>query len=172
VLALAIAGCGSSGSSGSATSGGAAKTVNPNGPEVSPSGDIPDNQAYVPYAGPGYTVKVPEGWARSAAGGGVTFSDKLNSVQAQERSASAGAAAAPKGAAVSTVTRPAGKAVRVSYVAAGKPDAVTGKRRQVAVERYTFTHNGKQLILTLTGAKGADNVDPWKIVTSSVRWTR
>ncbi|MEA2306937.1 MAG: hypothetical protein QOH43_4217 [Solirubrobacteraceae bacterium] len=173
VLALTIAGCGSSssGSSGSATSGGATKTVDPNGPEVSPAGDIPDNQAYVAYAGPGYSVKVPEGWARTTAGGGVTFTDKLNSIRAQERSGSGGAAAPPAGASVSTVTRPAGKAVRVTYVTAGKPDPVTGKRRAVAVERYTFTHTGKQLVLTLTGAKGADNVDPWKIVTSSVRWT-
>jgi hypothetical protein len=171
VLALVITGCGSSGSSGTAKSGGATKTVNPNGPEVSPAGDIPDNQAYVAYAGPGYTVKVPEGWARTTAGGGVTFTDKLNSVQAQERSGSGGGAATPAGASVSTVTRPAGKAVRVTYVTAGKPDPVTGKRRPVAVERYTFTHKGKQLVLTLTGAKGADNVDPWKIVTSSVRWT-
>ena len=172
VLALAIAGCGSSGSSASTASGGSAKTVDPNGPEVSPPGDIPDNQAFVAYAGPGYTVKVPEGWARTTSGGVVTFTDKLNAVQAQERSGSGGTAATPAGASVTTVTRPAGKAVRVTYVTAGKPDPVTGKRRRVAVERYTFTRKGRQLVLTLTGAKGADNVDPWRIVTSSVRWTR
>ena len=169
VAALAIAGCGGSSSAGKSSG----SAVNPNTPEKSPPGDIPDNQAFVAYSPPGggYSVKVPEGWARTTAGGGVTFTDKLNAIQAQERSGSGGAAAPPAGASVSTVTRPAGKAVRVTYVTAGKPDPVTGKKRAVAVERYTFTHKGKQLVLTLTGAKGADNVDPWKIVTSSVRWT-
>jgi hypothetical protein len=27
-------------------------------------------------------------------------------------------------------------------------------------------------VLTLSGPKGADNVDPWKIVTDSLRYTR
>ena len=73
VLALGVAGCGAASSpSAPAASGGAGqtKTVNPNGPEVNPAGDIPDNQAYVAYAPPGagYSVKVPEGWARTTAG--------------------------------------------------------------------------------------------------------
>ena len=38
--------------------------------EVSPAGDIPDDQAFVAYApAAGFTVKVPEGWARTATGG-------------------------------------------------------------------------------------------------------
>jgi hypothetical protein len=57
--------------------------VNPNGPEVNESGDIPDNQAYVAYRPPsgGYSVKVPEGWARSESNGAVIFTDKLNSIR-------------------------------------------------------------------------------------------
>ena len=39
-----------------------------------------------------------------------------------------------------------------------------------AVERYVFFNNGTQVTLTLSGAKGADNVDPWKIVSDSVKW--
>src|SRR5262245_28306010 len=56
--------------------------VNPNGPETNPAGDIPDNQVFVDYTPPagGFTVKVPEGWARSSRSGAVTFADKLNSV--------------------------------------------------------------------------------------------
>src|SRR4051812_23193328 len=122
-----LAGCGSSSSGGSTT------PVNPNQADVSPAGDIPDNQAYVPYRPPGggYTVKVPEGWARSAQGGVVTFTDKLNSVQieslqASSPSTSASArradlrrlAASVKGFSaphVSTVSRPAGKAVLITY---------------------------------------------------------
>ena len=38
------------------------------------------------------------------------------------------------------------------------------------MERYTFWHDGQEAVLTLSGPKGADNVDPWRIVTNSLRW--
>jgi hypothetical protein len=185
--ALFAAGCGSSSSGG----GSSAKPVNPNGPEVSPAGDIPDNQAFVAYApaGAGFTVKVPEGWARTTAGGATTFTDKLNSIvvgtptTAAKRptAASATATVIPQlartvkgfaNARAGTVTRTAGPALRITYLADSAPDTVTGKTRRNAVERYEFLHNGKLVVLTLAGPKGADNVDPWKIVTDSLRWTR
>jgi len=186
-VALAAAGCGASSSS----NGGQASTPpNPNGPEVNPAGDIPDNQAYVRYAPPGggFTVKVPEGWARSSAAGAVTFTDKLNAIRIESAPAHArltarGArqTALPKLRAsvtgfqlgtVGTVARTAGSAVRITYLAAAKGSPVTGKGGTDAVERYVFFHKGRDVILTLSGPKGADNVDPWKLVTDSVRWTR
>src|SRR3954471_5752275 len=115
VLALAAGGCGAS------TGGGQdSKAANPNAPEVSPPGDIPDNQAYVRYAPPGggYSVKVPEGWARTAGSGAETFTDKLNSIRMEAASAS-GARSAPAGATsvkVATVKRAAGTATQVSYL--------------------------------------------------------
>ena len=188
-VALVAAGCGSS-SSGSPSSGGGgstAKSPNPNAPETSPAGDIPDNQAYVRYAPPqgGYSVKVPEGWARSTANGATTFTDKLNSITMQTRPAVAAPTIKRAGreistlakstrgfhaGAVTTVKRRAGSAIRITYTAAGRPNAVTGKAVTDAVERYVFFHNGKDVILTLSGPKGADNVDPWRIVTDSVAW--
>jgi hypothetical protein len=172
VAVLVAAGCGGSSSPSSSKS---ASTPNPNTPEKSPSGDIPDNQAYVAFSPPGsnYSVKVPEGWARTASGKAVTFTDKLNSVRMESLPAGSASARshAPNGK-VSTVTRTAGKATRVTYLTNSSPDPVTGKVTRDAVERYVFTHKGRALVLTLTGAKGADNVDPWKIVTNSVRWTR
>jgi hypothetical protein len=171
VLVLGAAGCGSSSSGGS-------KPVSPNSAELSPPGDIPDNQAYVAYSPPGsgYSVKVPEGWARTSAGGAVTFTDKLNSVRMEAQTAKAPltlATAKQSGpGTASEVKRPAGSAIRFVYTAAGKPDAVTGKQRTNDVERYVFFHKGKNVVLTLTGPKGADNVDPWKIITDSVRFTR
>jgi hypothetical protein len=185
-LAIAVAGCGSSSSGG----GGAGAPVDPNSAEVSPAGDIPDNQAFVAYAPPrgGYSVKVPEGWARTAAGRAVTFTDKLNSIRMERHAAAApptvGSARSTELPAlaksvegfvagdVSRVRRTAGPAVRMTYVAKGSPDPVTGKVRTNAVERYVFFHNGADVVLTLTGPKGADNVDPWKIVTDSLRFTR
>jgi len=55
----------------------------PDTSEVSPSGDIPDTQAYVPYTDTSgsFALKVPEGWARSEAGGVVSFTDKLNTIR-------------------------------------------------------------------------------------------
>lgn len=169
-IVLSIGACG--GSSGSARHGSAPATVNPNGPEVSPAGDIPDNQAFVAYAPPGggYSVKVPEGWARTTTGATTTFTDKLNSIQMESVPARQ-APRKPSGATVSTVSRTAGSAVRITYFADSKPDPVTGKVHRNAVERYVFIHKGKAVVVTLTGPKGADNVDPWRTVTDSLRFT-
>jgi hypothetical protein len=170
VAALAAAGCG--GSSSSSSTG--ASAPNPNAPEKSPPGDIPDNQAFVAYSPPGagYSVKVPEGWARSTSGGAVTFTDKLNSVRMQSLpAAQAKRAAQIAGGKMTTVTRSAGKTTLTTYTKSSAPDPVTGKVTQDAVQRYVYIHGNRGLVLTLTGAKGADNVDPWKIVTNSVRWS-
>ncbi|MGK2881792.1 MAG: hypothetical protein ACSLE6_13695 [Mycobacterium sp.] len=50
--------------------------------ESNPPGDIPDNQAFVAYTAPdqSFTVKYPEGWARTDSGATVMFSDKYNSM--------------------------------------------------------------------------------------------
>src|SRR3954451_5658862 len=177
IVALLAAGCGSS----SQQTGSA--------PEDSPPGDIPDNQAYVSYSPPkaGYSVKVPEGWAQTRAGGAVSFTDKLNTVRLEAASARSLPSLAAvrrtvlpqlahsetgyKGATVSRVRRTAGPAVRITYVARSKADPVTGRTRLDAVERYLFVHRGREAVLTLSGPTGADNVDPWRIITDSLRWT-
>ncbi|MDP9219615.1 MAG: hypothetical protein M3P23_03645 [Actinomycetota bacterium] len=155
--------------------------------EKNPPGDIPDNQAFVAYSPPGsgVTVKVPEGWARSVARGRTTFTDKLNSISLQ-----VGAGAAPTVASaqqvtvpalrsttvkfaagrVTTVTRAGGRAVLVVYTGDSPPNPVTGKVVRDAFELYLFARQGKVAALTLSGPTNADNVDPWKIVSDSLRW--
>ncbi len=171
-LTLGVAGCGGSSSSGppAAPSAGPTRTVDPNAAEVSPAGDIPDNQAFVAYSPPGagYEVKVPEGWARTSSGATTTFTDKLNRVRMQTLPATT---KQPPGT-VTTVTRKAGRAVRITYESTSAPDPVTGRSHTDAVERYVFSHHGREVVLTLSGPKGADNVDPWRIVTDSLRYTR
>jgi len=180
LLAAAIGACGSSGGGGST----AAQK------EVNPAGDIPDSQAYVRYAPPGarFSVKVPEGWSRMQAGRAVTFTDKLNSIRLQSVPAGSAPSAAAARATevprlaravpglrdvrVSTVRRDAGSALRIAYLARARPDPVTGRAGTDAVERYTFFHAGRRAVLTLSGPQGADNVDPWRIVTGSLRWSR
>ena len=185
--AMIVAGCGSGSSGSSSTS--SSKPPNPNAPEHSPPGDIPDNQAFVAYAPPGaaYSIKVPEGWSRTGAGGAVSFTDKLNTVRLDHATVTAAPTVATvrrdelpklahseqgfKAGSVTTVHRKAGPAVRITYLARSTSDPVTGKSRVDAVERYLFFHNGHEAVVTLSGPKGADNVDPWRTITDSLRWT-
>ena len=180
VLALGLTACGGSSAGG----------PNPNAPEKSPPGDIPDNQAFVRFAVPGrgYSVKVPEGWSQRRGGGAVVFTDKLNTIRLQSRPASGPLTVAAakrtevpglkrtvkgfKAGTVSQVARTAGPAVRITYLARATVNPVTGKSGTDAVERYVFFHRGKDAVVTLSGPKGADNVDPWRLVTNSLRWTR
>jgi hypothetical protein len=156
--------------------------------ETNPPGDIPDNQAFVPYTGAGFTVSIPEGWARSSANSSVVFSDKYNSITIT----SAPAAHAPtptsvrandlpkiKSASkgyvagrVTTVQRKAGTAVLATYHAYSAVNPVTGTVANEAVERYTFWRAGKSVTLTLAAPVGSDNVDPWRKVTDSFTWTK
>ncbi len=179
----------------STTSSGAVPTstsapagTSPNAPEVNPSGDIPDNQVFIAFSPPsgGFSVKIPEGWARVGDGGAVAFTDKLNSIRMEAKSASVSstvqsaqqnelpaieaAATNFQAGKVLAVTRKAGAAVQITYGANSPPDPVTGKVVHDAVERYEFWKAGTEVILTLSGPQGADNVDPWRIVTDSFGW--
>jgi hypothetical protein len=163
------------------------KTTTSRTAEVSPAGDIPDTQVYVPYspASSGYTVSVPEGWARTDLANGAVFSEKFNSVrivqtatptaptpawvQADEVPLLRAAGASSIGD-VTSVPRKAGNALHVAYAQKSAPDATTGKSVPLAVERFEFWKNGELVTVTLSGAKGADNVDPWRKVTDSFAW--
>ena len=102
LAAVVVAGqaqlAGACGSGGASPYGGSTPTTatppsaaSRNAPEVNPAGDIPDNQVFVPYSPPGgrFTVKVPEGWGRTARAGTVSFTDKLNTISMETRPAPA-----------------------------------------------------------------------------------
>ncbi|MER5810912.1 hypothetical protein ABT143_22445 [Streptomyces sp. NPDC002033] len=188
VAVSALAGCGS-GSSHPPAPRAAVTSTAPAPAESNPAGDIPDNQAYVTYrSAPGsFTLKVPEGWSRTdAANGDVTFTDKLNRIALHTAAAASPPTAQSVNATVvpalrgqvpgftagktTTVTRPAGQAVLFTYQGNGPADPVTGKAVRDAFERYAFFHAGHETDLTLSGPAGADNVDPWRTVTDSLRW--
>jgi hypothetical protein len=197
VLAVGLAGCGSSGpgnsgsnnsGTGNSSTGNSATGASPGVQETNPVGDIPDNTAFVAYrpAGGQYEIKVPEGWARTASGAAVSFTDKLNTVRVETMPApaaptvaSARATEVPaiQGAAarftlqkVETVKRKAGDAVLITYKADSPVDPVTGKVVPDAVERYEFWKGGTEAVVTLTGPVKADYVDPWRTVTDSFKW--
>jgi len=159
----------------------------PGAPEVNAAGDIPDTQAFVAYTPPsgGFSVKVPEGWARTDDPGGVTFTDKFNSVRITTADAPAAptvasaqaelaairsAAANYQAGKVSALTCTAGPGVLITYQADSTANAVTGKIIRLDVERYEFWKAAKLVVLTLSSPQGADNVDPWRTVTDSLRW--
>lgn len=184
---MAATACGGATSTPTASPGTSSR---PPAHEANPAGDIPDNQAFVDYTAPGarFAVKVPEGWARTTQGTATVFTDKLNTIRID----STAAAAAPtvQSASADTVqvlrastpgfqagdvrgvSRAAGDAILITYRADSPPDPVTGKTVVDDVEQYLFFHNGTLVTLTLSGPQGADNVDPWRIVTDSLRWTR
>ncbi|MGW2960828.1 hypothetical protein ACWDGI_20480 [Streptomyces sp. NPDC001220] len=196
LVAAVAAGCsGSASHTGSGSPASGSSTVSgqnkPAPTESNPPGDIPDNQVYVSYrptggSFTGFTLKVPEGWARTTQGATTAFTDKLNTVRITAVSASGAPTvgsvtgvvvpqlrsqvpkfSSPK---VSEVTRHAGRAVLLTYQGDSAKDPVTGKVVRDAFERYAFYRAGHEVDLTLSGPVKADNVDPWRVVSDSLSW--
>jgi hypothetical protein len=160
----------------------------PHPTEFNPPGDIPDNAVFVDHVAPGSTVHftVPEGWARKTTDGVTTYTDKYNSIsievrRAQQRPtvASARRVDVPElrrtvsnfqAGPITEVTRQHGRAVHLAYLMDSAPNPVTGKVVRDAVERFEFWRAGEEAILSLSGPQGADNVDPWQMVSDSLHW--
>jgi hypothetical protein len=160
----------------------------PHPTEFNPPGDIPDNAVFVDHVAPGSTVHftVPEGWARKRTDGVTTYTDKYNSISIEVRRAqqpptvaSAGRVDVPElrrtvsnfqAGPITEVTRQHGRAVHVAYLMDSAANPVTGKVVRDAVERFEFWKDGDEAILSLSGPQGADNVDPWQIVSDSLHW--
>jgi hypothetical protein len=186
VLGVVLAGCGFPATSppGSPDASGAAPAV----PENNPAGDIPDNQAYVPFtpAAGLFTVSVPEGWARTTEGTATIFTDKLNAVRIETHPTADApntesvsvyelpviASSTPnfRAGAVTAVRRNAGQVMLITYQGSSSPNSVSGKTQMDAFERYEYWYAGQAITLTLSGPVGADNVDPWRTITDSLRW--
>jgi hypothetical protein len=159
----------------------------PLAPEHNPPGDIPDDQVFIDYSSPlGFSLKVPEGWARRDLPNGAVFSDKYGGVAITEDAA---AAAPDKNSAKTTlvlqieanaravvITRidevklPAGSTVRISYGSNSDPNPVTNKAIRLENDGYYFWKDGKLVSLALSAPAGADNVDQWTLMANSFRW--
>jgi hypothetical protein len=156
--------------------------------EKNPPGDIPDSQVFIDYISPkdGFSLKVPEGWARTDRADGVSFIDKLDgvvltrsdmsqaptvdsvkkdyvgSLEQQER--------AVKIDSVKAVKLPAGNAIRIVYSSNSSPNEVTNKQVRLENQRFLYFKDGKLVALELYAPLGADNVDQWKLMSESFRW--
>ncbi|MER8733766.1 hypothetical protein NKH28_28795 [Mesorhizobium sp. M1227] len=155
--------------------------------EKNPPGDIPDTQVFIDYASPqGFTMKVPEGWARSDHADGASFVDKLDGVVVSVAKADAAPTVdsvkadyvpklqstgrAVRVTAVKQVKLPAGPAIRIVYTSNSEPNAVTNRQVRLENERYLYFKDGKLVTLELYAPKGADNVDQWQLMSNSLRW--
>jgi hypothetical protein len=196
--ALFVAGCGSSKSSAptvtTPTTNGPPVTSTPTTTSGAPSalqaeansaatGDIPDNQVFISFhdASAAYSMKYPEGWAQQGAGRRVTFRDKNNIVRVVITPGAAPTAARVRtdlhrltGAHVQSGPQPltisGSRAFKVVYTTASVPNAVTGKRVTLEVDRYYLLRAGKEAIVDLGTPVGVDNVDAYRLMIESFRW--
>jgi hypothetical protein len=153
VAVLAVAGCGggsknSSNSKNSAGGGEAASAA---------TGDIPDNQVFLVYKGPGYSIKYPEGWTKKGSGRDLRFSDKDNSVHLV------------LGSGQPPVKLSHGRA-KLTLRRQGQPNPVTGQRPQLVIDRYVYGKRGRVATLDLATPKGVDNVDAYRLISNSFKW--
>jgi hypothetical protein len=165
----------------------AAAQEQPVAPEVNPPGDIPDSQVFVTYTSPaGFSIKVPEGWARTERSDGAHFADKYGSVdiavtpaasaptpegvRSEEASVMEKSERAVRISAIGRISLPAGSAVLIVYTSNSEPNAVTDKQIRLENNRYLFYRAGKEVTLTLSAPAGADNVDQWQLMARSFRW--
>jgi hypothetical protein len=152
VLLLFVIGCGGSNSKSSSGNGGKQAEA-----AAAATGDIPDNQVFLTYKGPGYTVKYPEGWTKSGSGTNLSFTDKDNSIHLVVSNGSP------------PIPLKNGRA-KVTLHKLGAPNSVTGKRPQLIIDRYVYGKAGKVAVLDLATPKGVDNVDAYRLISQSFRW--
>lgn len=156
-------------------------------PEKNPPGDIPDTQVFIDYTSTsGFTLKVPEGWARTDTSDGASFVDKLDgviikeivtvvpptvaNVKGQYVADLAGHVRAMKLGKVEAVKLPAGDAIRISFSSNSDPNPVTDKQVRLENEIYLYYAKGELVSVELYAPYGADNVDQWRLMSRSFRW--
>ena len=150
-------------------------------------GDIPDNQQFLTFKNrsAGYTSSYPQGWARSGNGDQVTFQDKSNtitikvapgprptpaSVTAELKQEAATDPCLHAGSPQST-SAGANQVVKVTYTTEGQKSPVTGQRPKITVDRYVYFKGGKVATVDLATPVGVDNVDAYRMISESFRWS-
>jgi hypothetical protein len=68
------------------------------------------------------------------------------------------------------LTLPVGRALRVTFERRSAPDAVTGKRVVLMIDRYYLPGHGRVAVLDLGTPVGVDNVDAYRLISRSFRW--
>jgi len=148
------------------------------------TGDIPDNQVFLSFTNTsaGYSMKYPEGWAQKGSGSTATLRDKNNiirivvapggpvtgAVASKDVSGVSGAKITSAPQAITLAGKPA---LKVVYTTESAPSSVTGKRLTLMVDRYYLWHGGKRAVVDLGTPQGVDNVDAYRMMIESFRWS-
>jgi hypothetical protein len=157
-------------------------------PDISLLAGIPANQAFVTFTSPaGFAIKVPEGWMRHNGGRETVFSDAYNRIALSVEQASqpldfayATSTLAPEIekmekavhiTEIAEIKLKPGRTVKIAYDANSEPHEITNRRVREENERFYFVKDDRLVMLSLTTPKGADNVDQWRLISSSFRWT-
>jgi hypothetical protein len=153
--AAGLSACGGSSKQAAPTTGPGAPAALQAEANSAAAGDIPDNQVFLTFRNraAGYSIKHPEGWEQHGSGKRVTFRDKNNIVRI-----------------VVEQGPPPTKAKKTVYSTESAPNAVTGKRVTLVVDRYYLSHAGKVAIVDLGTPQGVDNVDAYRLMIQSFRW--
>ena len=194
-IALLLAACGATGQSatGSAASSAGSPAASSSGstaPEASGStatGDIPDNAVFLTYQGtnPAFSIQYVEGWQVTQQPDGVVIRDKDSSETVQVMAPQSDVAGY-----ITSTDLPALKAqpgfslakrdkVKVgastyehlAYHVTSPPDAVTGKQLPLIVDRYYVPGPRGLAIVSLATPNGVDNVDAFRQMIQSFKWS-
>jgi hypothetical protein len=135
----------------------------------------------------GYSMKYPEGWTIQRSGSHkLTISDKNNLVRVviargpapSPASVAAALAAVKKSSPTLTFAAPqkfslpaSSGAVKAVYTTESAPNAVTGKRVKLIVDRYVLPGPGGRVATVDLGTPaGVDNVDAYRMMIHSFTW--
>jgi hypothetical protein len=147
------------------------------------AGDIPDNQTFLVFhdISSRYSMKYPEGWAQKGSAGTVVFRDKNNLVRVVVSPGGAVSVATVRRdlehlngvkvlAAPRSLNLRGGRALKAVYSTVSAPNAVTGKRVTLVVDRYYLWRAGLRAVVDLGTPQGVDNVDAYRLMIESFRW--
>ncbi|TMD27326.1 MAG: hypothetical protein E6I94_09640 [Chloroflexi bacterium] len=165
----------------------AAPSQEPDVPGGNTSGDVPDNAVFLTYrsAGRSFSIKYVEGWQVTTQPDGVIIRDKDISETVQ-------VVASPPdiGGYITNTDLPALQAQagfrlgrrdsiragsqtyqHLAYHLPSAPDPVTGKQVPSTVDRYYVPGPKGLAVISLSTPDGVDNVDAFRTMIESFRWT-
>jgi hypothetical protein len=149
-------------------------------------GDIPDNAVFLTYRSAAwrFSVRYVEGWLVRTATDGVTIRDKDSSETVRVVTLPPDVAAYVKGTDLPALqsqpgftlvkqdTVKVGSTVyaHLSYHAPADPDPVTGKQVPSTIDRFYVPGPGLAIV-TLSTPDGVDNVDAFRQLITSFKWS-
>jgi hypothetical protein len=154
---------------------------------VTTAGDIPDNAVFLPFHGanPVFSIQYVEGWQVTPQSDGVAIRDKDSSETVAIVSTSTDpstytsqtllpALRAMTGFSfVKQTTQTVGgqRDLHLVYHMPSPADPVTGKQVPSTVDAYVVAGTAQLAIVTLSTPDGVDNVDAFRRMIESFRWT-